>query len=73
MISVLLFSYSETLEIMLVDYAATEMGSIDEYSDAAPQGKIMRGNVITKKNHVAQYIIFNLKIALKQHLSSIHR
>ena len=35
MISVVVFSYSETLESMLVDYAATEMGSLDDYSDAA--------------------------------------
>ena len=30
-ISVVVFSYSETLESMLVDYAATEMGSLDDY------------------------------------------
>ena len=60
MISVVLFSYSETLESMLVDYAASEMGSLDDYSDAAPQGKSMRGNSITTfLLHVAQCIIFN--------------
>ena len=42
MISVVLFSYSETLESILVDYADTEMGSLDDYLDAAPQGKSMR-------------------------------
>ena len=36
MISVVLFSYSKTLKSMLVDYAATEMGSLDDYLDAAP-------------------------------------
>ena len=44
---------------MLVDYAATEMDSLDDYSDAAPQGKSMRGNGITIfLLHVAQCIIF---------------
>ena len=32
---------------MLVGYAVTEMGSLDDYSDAAPQGKSIRGNGIT--------------------------
>ena len=54
---------------MLVDYADTEMGSLHDYSDASPQGKSMRGNGITTfLLHVAQFIIFNQKIALKQHL-----
>ena len=45
---------------MLVDYAVTEMGSLDDYSDAAPQVKCMRGNGITIfLLHVAQCIIFN--------------
>ena len=45
---------------MLVDYAATEMGPLEDYSDAAPQGKSMRGNGInTFLLHVAQCIIFN--------------
>ena len=36
------------------------MGSLDDYSDAAPQGKIMRGNSITTfLLHVSQFIIFN--------------
>ena len=66
MISVVVFSYSETLEIMLVDYAATEMGSLDDYSDAAPKGKIIRGNGITKFIlHVAQCIIFNQTNSVK--------
>ena len=60
MISVVVFSYSETVESMLVDYPITEMGSLDDYSDAAPQGKSMRGNFITTfLLHVAQCIIFN--------------
>ena len=47
MISVVVFSYSETLESMLVDYAVTEMGSLDDYLDALPQGRSMGGNGIT--------------------------
>ena len=59
MISVF-FSYSEILESMLVDYAATEMGSLHDYSDAAPKGEIIRGNGITTfLLHVSQYKIFN--------------
>ena len=60
MISVVVFSYSETLKIMLVEYAATEMGSLDDYSDDAPKGKGIRGNGITTfLLHVSQCIIFN--------------
>ena len=33
---------------MLVDYAVTVMGSFDDYPDAAPSAKTMRGNGITK-------------------------
>ena len=60
MIPVVVFSYSETLESMLVDYAATEMVSLDDYSNSAPQGRSMRGNGITTfLLHVSQCIIFN--------------
>ena len=60
MISVVVFPYSETLESMLVDYAATEMGSLDDYSDDDQKGKSIRGNSITTFIlHVAQCIIFN--------------
>ena len=45
---------------MLVGYAATEMGSLDEYLDAAPKGKSIRGNGITTYLlHVAQCINFH--------------
>ena len=45
---------------MLVEYAATEMGSLDYYLDAAPKGKNIRGNGITTFIlHVTQCIIFN--------------
>ena len=47
MISVVVFSYSETLKNMLVEYAATEMGFLDDYYDADPDHKIIRGNGIT--------------------------
>ena len=73
MISVVVFSYSETLEIMLVDYAAKEMGSLDDYSDATPKGKNISGNGIPKfLLHVSQCIISNKKIALNQHLLPMH-
>ena len=55
MILVVVFSYSETLESMLVDYAVTEMGFLDDYLDTAPQGKSIRGSgIITFILHVAQ-------------------
>ena len=61
MISVVVFTYAETLNILLIKYAATEMGFLDDYSDADPNHKIIRGNGITIfLFHVAQCIIFNL-------------
>ena len=51
---------------MLVDHAAIEKGSLDDYSDAAPKGKRIRGNGITTFIlHVAQCIIFNQKMRVK--------
>ena len=47
MISVVVFSYSETLKTMSIEYAATEMGFLDDYSDADTNLKIIRGNGIT--------------------------
>ena len=45
---------------MLVDYAVTEMGLSDDYSDAVPRAKIIRRNGITTFIlHVAQCITFN--------------
>ena len=73
MISVVVFSYSETLESMLVDHAATEIGSLSDYSYAAPQGKSMWGNDInTFLLCVSQCIIYNKKIPLKQNLLPMH-
>ena len=64
MISVFLFNYSNTLQIMLVEYAVTEMGCFDDYSDAAPRAKSMRGNGInTFLLHVTQCITL-----IKKHL-----
>ena len=61
MISVVVFYYSETLKSMLIEYAATEMGFLDDYSDADPNHKSISGNGITTfLFHVAQCIIFNL-------------
>ena len=60
MISVVVFSYSNTIRIMLVDYALTDMGCFDDYSDAAPRAKTMRINGITNFIlHVSQCITFN--------------
>ena len=42
MISVVVFSYSQTLKIMLIEYAAIEMGFLDDYSDADPNHKSIR-------------------------------
>ena len=67
MISVVVFSYSETLESMLVEYVASEMGFLDDYSDADPNNKGIRGNGITTfLLHIAQCIIFNLTNRVKK-------
>ena len=59
MISVIVFFYSNTLKSILVDYAVTEMGCFDDYSDAASRDKTMRGDGITTfLLHVAQCITF---------------
>ena len=51
---------------MLIEYAATEMGFLDDYSYADPNHKIIRGNGITKfLFHVAQCIILNLTNQVK--------
>ena len=54
---------------MLVDYAFTDVGCFDDYSDADPRSKNMRGDGITAfLLHVAQYITFRQKNLLQQHL-----
>ena len=51
---------------MLIEYAATEMGFLDDYSDADPNHKSIRGNGITTfLFHVAQYILFHLTNCVK--------
>ena len=46
---------------MLIEYAATEMGFLDDYSDANTNHKSIKENGITTfLFHIAQYIIFNL-------------
>ena len=66
MISVVVFSYSETLKSMLVEYAAIEMGFLDDYSDADLNHKSIKGNFITTfLLHVARCIIFNIKNRVK--------
>ena len=60
MISAVLFFYLNKHKIMLVDYTVTETGCFDDYLDAAPHAKKMRGNGITNFIlHVAQCITFN--------------
>ena len=60
MISVVVFFYSNTLKTLLVDYAVTEMGCFDDYSNAALREKTMRGNGITTFIfHAAQCITFH--------------
>ena len=45
------------------------MGSLEDYSDAAPKGKIIRGNGMTTFIlHVAQCIIFNQTNCIKTKL-----
>ena len=45
---------------MFVDYSVIDMGCFDDYPDAAPHAKKMRGNVITTfLLHVVQFITFN--------------
>ena len=51
---------------MLVEYTATEMGFLDDYSDADPNHKRVRENGITTfLFHVAQCIIFCLTNCVK--------
>ena len=51
---------------MLIEYAATEMGFLDDYSDADPNHKSIRGNGITTfLFHVSQCIIFKLTTQVK--------
>ena len=51
---------------MLVENAATEMGFLDDYSDANPNHKSIRGNGITTfLLHVAQCINSNKKYRVK--------
>ena len=63
MISVVNFLYSNTLKSLLLDYAVTDMGCFDDYSDAAPRAKIMRRNGITNFClHLSQCITFHQTI-----------
>ena len=66
MISVVVFPYSQTLKSMLIEYAAIEMGFLDDYSGSDPNYKSIRGNGITTfLFHISQCIIFNLKNHVK--------
>ena len=60
MISGVVCSSSNKLQSMFVDYVVTQMGCFDDYSNAAPHSKTMRGNGINNfLLQVAQCIIFN--------------
>ena len=60
LVSVVVFSYSNTLQSMLVDCAVIEIGCFDDYLDSAPQAKTMKINDLnTFILHVAQCITFN--------------
>ena len=60
MISVVVFSCSNTLQSMIVGYAVTEMGCFYDYLDTAPRAKKMREMVIlTLFLHIAQCITLN--------------
>ena len=66
-ISVVALSYSNTLQIIFVDYAVTDTGCFDDYSDAAPCAKKIMGNGITTfLLRVAPCITFNQNI-FQQH------
>ena len=68
-ISGVVFFYSNKIQSVFVDYAITDMGCFDDYSDAAPHSKKNEGNGITNfLLHVAQCIIFNQTKKLQQHL-----
>ena len=56
---------------MLVEYAATEKGPLDDSSDADPNYKSIRGNgIITFLLHVAHCMIFNQTNHVKTILTS---
>ena len=56
---------------MLIGYEAIEMGFLDDYSDADPNHKSIRGNGITTYLfHVAQCIIFCLINSVKTILNA---
>ena len=74
MISVVVFFYSNTLKIMLVDYAVTYMGCFDDYSDADTRAKTMRGNDITHFFCTFPNVSLSSKqTLLHQHLFPRHR
>ena len=60
MISAVVIFYLNTLQSMLFYYAVTDMGCFDDYSDAAPRTKTMKGDGITTFIlHFDQCITFN--------------
>ena len=60
MISVVMFSYSETLKNMLIEYAATEMGFLDDYSDADPNHKALGEMVSLHFSFTLPNVLFSI-------------
>ena len=60
MISVVVFSYTEILKSMLVEYAATEMGFLDDYSDTDPNNKSIRGMASLYFSYTLPNVLFSI-------------
>ena len=76
LVSVVVFStiHNPKFKSMTIDYAVTEFGCFDHYSDASPVANTMRGNGITVfLLHVAQCIVFEKsKIKAATLVANIH-
>ena len=74
MISVVVFSYSETLKIMLIEYADTKMGSLDDYSHAIHWIHPHILDPIYKRFHHLPYCLFwvCLSLVCKHNIMKLH-
>ena len=73
MISVVVFSYSNTLKSMLMDYKDKKMGCFDDYSNATPRAKTLRRNGITTFIlHITHVSLSSKQILLQHHLLPRH-
>ena len=58
---------------MLVEYAATEIGFLDDYSYADPNHKSIRGMVSLYSSFMLPNVLFSVQqIVLKQYLLPMH-